>query len=267
MNLFNHLDYKDFLREIIKSQPKGGHGQLRRMVLHLKVHTTLISQILNGPKHLTLEQACSVAGYFGLTDLETDYFINLVEWERAGTTQLKQRLMIRINELKAKASNLDTRLKKDAVLTEQVKAQFYSNWHYSGIRLLTSIDGLNTVPAISERLDLPKEFVAKIIEFLMESGLVVSDNGRLKMGPSRTHLASGSPFLINHHRSWRLKNLSRAHSLGQDELMYTAPFTVSIADAELIRAEIIAFIENVTARVVKSNAEDGYCLGIDLCKF
>ena len=267
MILFNCLEYKGFLRSVIETQPNGGHGQMRRIALHLKVHTTLISQIFNGPKHFTMEQACSIASYFGLTDLETDYFLTLVECERAGTTQLKKRLMVRLNEIKIKASNLDTRLSKDTVLSEQVKAQFYSNWQYSGIRLLTSVDGLDSVTAIAERLDLPKEFVAKVLDFLLGSGLVLSEGGRLKMGPSRTHLASDSPFLINHHRSWRLKNLSRAHLLGQDELMYTAPFTVSAEDSQKIRGEIVSLIEKVTDYVVKSPAEEGYCLGIDLCKF
>jgi uncharacterized protein (TIGR02147 family) len=267
MSIFNHLNYKDFLKELLAGMPKAGHGQMRQLSQHLKVHTTLMSQIMNGPKHFTLEQACAVSTFFAMTHLESDYFLTLVEWERAGTKLLKDRLMLRIDDIKTKATSLDARLTKDIVLSEQIKAEFYSNWYYSGIRLMTSIDQYNTPTTIATRLDLPKTLVVQILDFLLSSGLVVSEHSKYSMGPSRTHLSSDSPFQVNHHRSWRLKNLARAQMLGPDELMYTAPFTVSKQDANHIRNDLLAIIEKVTNTVINSEAEEGFCLGIDLCKF
>jgi hypothetical protein len=44
----------------------------------------------NGDRDLTVEQALSLCEFFGFIELEADYFVSLVERERAGTHQLKK---------------------------------------------------------------------------------------------------------------------------------------------------------------------------------
>lgn len=89
MKIFEFQNYKAFIRSMITNHPDLGHGSIKKMAAALRVHPSLISQVLNGIKDLTSEQANDIAGFFCLSELETEYFLCLVDIERAGTTRLK----------------------------------------------------------------------------------------------------------------------------------------------------------------------------------
>ncbi len=74
--------------------------------------------VFNGSKHLTFEQACGVCSFFGFTELETDYFVALVQLDRAGNQEAKTKCKRDIQRLKEKSESLKERLTKDTVLTE-----------------------------------------------------------------------------------------------------------------------------------------------------
>ena len=66
MIIFDYDEYSTFLRAWIESQPRKGRGWARKLALHLKVHPTLISQVLQSKKDLTVEQAQKTAELMGL---------------------------------------------------------------------------------------------------------------------------------------------------------------------------------------------------------
>ena len=82
-------NYKQFLLNLIESYPKRGRGLFLKIASYLNVHSTLISQVLRGSKDFTLEQAFKVAEFFALNRLDTDYFLTLVQLEKAGSHDLK----------------------------------------------------------------------------------------------------------------------------------------------------------------------------------
>ena len=55
----------------------------------MRVHTTLLSHVFRGTKHLTAEQGCALASFLRLAELDTDYLLALIEGSRAGTFELK----------------------------------------------------------------------------------------------------------------------------------------------------------------------------------
>ena len=87
--IFEFEDYKKFVQSWIKASPSGGHGKYREIAKALSAHTTTISQVFNGEKDLTIEQAHLMAEFLGFNALETRYFLLLVQLERAGTHRLK----------------------------------------------------------------------------------------------------------------------------------------------------------------------------------
>ena len=69
-------DFRPYLRAWARAK---GRGEFRKISMALKMHTTLVRQVLNGRKCLTEEQASRLCGYMGLNSLETDYFLKLVQ--------------------------------------------------------------------------------------------------------------------------------------------------------------------------------------------
>jgi len=89
MTIFEFKDYKLFVRHVINTKPILGRGSVKKMAESLRVHPSLISQVLKGTKEFTAEQANEVAVFLNLNELETEYFLCLVDIERAGTARLK----------------------------------------------------------------------------------------------------------------------------------------------------------------------------------
>lgn len=204
-----------------------------------------------------------MSDFFGLSQLESQYLLCLVQIERARTTSLKKFFEKQQHELLQKSENLSHRLKKDHHLNEQTKAIFYSNWHYSAIRLATSIPKLQTPFAIAKHLQLPIKIVNETLDFLVSHELCIEKNGHYEMGPKKTHLESDSPFIDRHRINWRLKSIEQFNKTSKEELIFTAPLTINKKDIPKIRSLLIELIDKVRAAVDNTSPETIACLNID----
>lgn len=265
MIVFEYSDYKKCVNDWITEQKSGGHGQLRQMAIHLKINSVVMSQIFRGNRDLSLEQALGVATFIGLTEMERDYFLLLVQKDRAGTHELKKIFEKQLSVLNTAAQSLKNRVKHQK-FTDEDKATFYSQWYYSAVRLGVSIPSWNSISSIATQLNLDRQIVAKIIEFLLKNKLIVESNGRLQMGPQITHIGHDSPFVIRHHSNWRLKSLQAMESITDEDLHYTGPMALSQSAATIIRKQLIELVEKSTKLASNSDSEVLRCLNIDWFK-
>ncbi len=266
-SFFAFRNYKSLVLNLLAAMPREGYGQFRKIAEHLNVNSVIVSQIFKGDRNLTLDQALELGFYFGFSKLETEYFLVLVQIERSGSHRLKVHLENQLQEIREKSQELKERLPHDKVLTEETKAIFYSTWYYSGIRLLTGVEGMNSVDAIAEHLALPRATVKRVAEFLVAHGLCLEENGKLRMGPQLTHLEASSPLLTRHLTNWRLRGLQNLEPPSSDELFYSAPMVLSTNDVMWVRERLIEVIEAVLARVKNSESERLTCLNIDWFDF
>jgi uncharacterized protein (TIGR02147 family) len=263
MKVFEFDDYKVFVREKLRQSPRGGHGQLSRIAELLNIHTSIFSHVFNGEKELTVEQAFGVCRYFGLTELETDYFVALVMLARAGSHEARLKFKKDVDRLRAQALSIKNRVTSELSLAEADNAQFYSHWYYMAVKLVTSIDGFNSPESIAEKLSLPLGVVNKALDFLTSVSLCVEKGGKIKPGVSKTHLGEDSPQVSRHHQNWRVKGFEKMGLLKPTELFFTMPATLSKDDVIKLRTKIVEFIEECTKAVDCSSSEAFYCMNID----
>lgn len=263
MKIFEYRDYKKFLIEWIKEQPKGGRGQLKKMADGLRVSTTLMSQIISGDKHLSMELAAEVCDYLGMQEKEAEYFILLVEYQRAGAFKLQKIFKNKIEREQKIAAQLQNRIKANKELTSEEKMEFYSSWMYSGIRILSAIPEYSDVESISKKLKLPTNIVAKIVSFLLDHGLCKKENNQITYGPQKTHVGASSPFVNKHHQNWRHQGIYTMDFGRESDLFYTSPMAISQEVAEQIRIMLPSFIEQVMGLANPSESETVRCLNID----
>jgi hypothetical protein len=100
MTVFEYTSYKSYVCDRIKTLPRGGYGEFRRIALALSMHTTTVSQVFRKHKNLTYEQAARLCRLWQMSELESDYFLTLVEWERAGVGELRELLEMRLRRLR-----------------------------------------------------------------------------------------------------------------------------------------------------------------------
>ncbi len=93
----------------------------------------MVSQILKGSKHFTIEQAYDVAEYFAFDETEREYFILLIQKERAGNIRLQKYFEKKILSVKSDSLKIANRIKTEYHFSDHEKSIFYSNWLYNGL--------------------------------------------------------------------------------------------------------------------------------------
>lgn len=263
MEIFKFTDYKKYVLERIANMPKKGRGHLREISLHLEVNSTVVSQIFKGSRDLTLDQALKFTKFWGMSDLESKYFITLVSKERAAGHELKSYYNNELTKLSEQYNQVMQRLSKDGrVINDQEKAIYYSDWAYVGVMALSSIPGYDNLDTIAEYFDLPKTKVNKIIEFLLETGICKKDNDKLGVGSSKIYLGKDSPYINLHRRNWRLKAMEHMDQ-GRDGLHFSNVVSLSKDDKKWIHEKLLDSISQISKRIGPSPEEELACLNID----
>lgn len=256
-------NYKAFLKAVLKTFPKAGRGQSRRLAEHLNVAPIVVSQILSRDRHFTADQALKVCEFFGFDEATSEYFLYQVSIERADTKTLKEFYRKKMQKLRDEAQRIKSHVQGKDVLSDFDKAVFYSNWFYSGVRILISIPGYQNIEAISQYFGLDRNKVGEIVSFLISTGLIVEEKGKLRLGQRSTHIPDDSPLVNNHRRNWRQKAIEKFSSPSEADLFYVSLVSISEKDVETVRKEIMELIKKFSARVAPSAEEKLMCLNID----
>ncbi len=263
MKVFDFTDYKHFLREFILGQPKKGRGQVKALGEYLGIDPSQVSQVLAGSKDFTEEQALLIANFVGLNSLESDYFLNLIKIERAGSKLLADYYRQKRDKLKVDSLDLSQRVNQDKILSDFEKSVFYSSYLYSAVRLASSIGDGQSITEISERFQISRQKVSEIINFLVSTHLCKEENGKYQLGTQHTHVERGSPFLSRHHHNWRIKSLERTDSISDQELQFTGPVSLDQKSFDEIREFLVDVISRSLSKVKKSEPTDVACLLLD----
>lgn len=264
MNIFEESDYKNIIKLIVDQRPEQKRGFFSRLAEHLNINPSLISQILSGPKDFTEEQIVQVCEYMGLSHLESRYILTLLQIERAGSHKLKVIHEATRDEIKNKALDLSNRIEIKQKLSASERSKFYSSWAYSAIHLMTTLQQAPQFKDICERFSFSSERTQEIINFLLETGMVIEKNSKYYPGSVHTHLEKTSPEVTYLHKNWRLRSIETAERLTAEEFMYSCNFTISKKDFLALREELVQVTKKFLRLVDQSHPEDLAQLNIDL---
>ncbi len=267
-DIFSYKSYKNYLNEYIHSQVKGGRGLRMALAKHISVPLSHISQVLNGNSQLSMEQAEGTNEYLGHTNEESQFFLLLVQLERAGTKALKIRLKQHIDQVLERRLILKDRLGVKQTLTREDQAIFYSSWLYGAIHVMLTIPELQYKEALSEYLGISLKRTAEILEFLVSIGLAIqSENNRFLVGTTRIHLSSDSPMISKFHTNWRMlaiRSLEKENL--NNDLHYSSVITISNEDFIKIKSMLVTCIEEVKMIIKDSQAEGVHSFNLDFFK-
>jgi uncharacterized protein (TIGR02147 family) len=265
--IFRYLSYKSFINDHFKAFPQGGRGQAKKLSEYLGVSTVVVSQTLKGEREFSAENAYRVAQFLKLTPIETQYFLKLVDYQKAGSHELKAFILSELKHLQKEGKKVKSKYSKTLELSDEDKFQFYSEKYYSAIRMASSLPSHNTVEDFANHFHLSFEKTEEILDFLLNRNLCVNKNGKIERGPKHTFLPSTSPYIKNHHRNWRIHSLERVDHLDtENELMYTAPMSLSKDAFQKLRENLLQTIADTVKLIGPTEDEVVACLNIDLLK-
>lgn len=262
--LFNFDDYKAYLNAYIASQPNRGYGFKSRLAEAAGCKTAYVAQVLGGAAHFSLEQAEGVNALLEHSEDESDFLLLLVQSARAGTENLRRRLRQQIKTARERQTNLKQRFRVRNELSESELTEFFSRWFISAVHIAATIPRLKTREAIREALGLDASLVKEALEFLVGKGLIEEKDGLLRPGSTRIFVGKDSPILKMHHANWRQKAVQALDRAAVDEnVHFTAVYSLSAADAARIRERLIREIEAVRKVIAPSPEEELHAFTVD----
>jgi uncharacterized protein (TIGR02147 family) len=262
-SVFAFDDYRAYLRKRIESE-ETSRGLITRMANAAQCQRSHLSRVISGTLHLTPDQALGLTRHWNFNDDETDYFLTLVDRDRAGSPALRARLGNRLQASRRKQEDLTKRLKRMEVIPTGIDSTYYSAWYWSAIHILVSIPEFQTIEAISRRLALPDLMVKNCLEALEQQGLVKNSGKNWKIGSASIHLPRNTPVIGVHHNNWRQRAVMDAVQPGSDGVHYTVVQSLSVRDFEKLKAMMLRWIDEYAAVASPSQEQELICFACDL---
>jgi uncharacterized protein (TIGR02147 family) len=261
-NIFSYLEYKEVIRAQVSAN-REERGYIAKLADAAGCQRSFLSQALHSTVHLTPDHAMGLALFWNLSELEREYFMELVLFNRSGSKQFRKISEEKLKRLREQSENIGLRLKKVSPLEEAAQLRFYSAWHASAIHILLTIPEFQTISALARRLAVSEFLVSDCLSMLQQMGLAEQREGRWSAAHSDMHLSKDSPIAWLHHSNWRTKAVADSREGPRDSVHYTALYSLSRADFERLKALCLHWIEESRQLVQPSVEEDLACFVLD----
>ena len=262
--VFEFNDYRRYLIDTLDAEQ--GRGKRSRLAEALNCQPAFVSRVLKGEADFSQEHAVVINSFFSHRDEEANYFMALLDYSRAGTKSLKDFHWKKLQDIKSKRQIVSERIGIKENLSDADQMTYYSAWYYAAVHILLMIPEMRSSQRLAERLKLPIPLIKDILEFLINVGLVVSDQNGISIGRTRIHLKSDSPMISKHHINWRLRAMQMLENRDAENLNYSGPICISREVAAQMKEMILKFLTEAEPLIKGAKDEEVYCLDIDFFK-
>ncbi len=261
--VFDFADYRSFLKHQIHESERGFQTKLAKT---MGCQAIYLSRSLKGDAQLTEEQGFRAAKFLELSKGEMEYFLDLVRLGRASDPDLVVYLNLRLKTKAEEFREVAKRVSGEALaISLESKVEYYTSWKYSTLHLATSCSGLQTDKALAQRFSLEIDEVNKIMQFLIDAGLVSKENDKYKFAGSSLHLSKASPLHKVFQRERRNLTARALEKSQNDSLHFSSAFATSRLHCLTIRESLLAIIEKTHLELASTQPEDLQIMTIDFC--
>ena len=261
-SIFDFHDYKKCVQYLLTARSKT--GARTALAKAAECQSGYITQVLNGSAHFSLEQALKISRHFGLNDDQSQFFLDLVSYGRAGTEELRRHFRHKLDAARVQQAVLKNRFKEQDKLNPSDEAMFYSSWHYGALHVATTLPNCRTELGMSEHFGIPLQRVNEVVQCLERTGLLVRDRRGLQIGPTEIFIGSGSPLISKFHTNWRMQAIQSLDRYSERDLHYSSVLTASFEDIARIREMMVKLIEQIRQIIRDSKDEGCFSYGFDL---
>lgn len=260
--IFSFEDYRPYINLKLLDYPQEGRGVKLQLSKFLNVQTTLISSIFSGKTLLQMDQALLMGQFFQLSSFETEYFLALVEMERAGSKNLRDFYYKKIKKMQLEQKEIDAALLFEKNhLDEKVRKIYYSNWSYVALHMLLATKKNITLESAAQSLGLRLDETYRRVDFLLTHCLLKKVGEEYHSGTHHIHLSRNHQEVLQHHANWRIKTIDHIARSGvenennNEDLHYSVVMGISRQDAKWLREQLIHLVAKNSEMIHHSKEE------------
>jgi len=259
-----YTDYRKLLQDWISDLPNRGRGVRSQLAQAMGCRIAYVTHVLSGRAELSAEQAEAATRHLGWIGVEKEFFLLLVQFNRAGTPALREFYSVQLQKLKHRMERQNSKLGIRGTLGKEAQAIYYSHAHYTAIHMLALIPEMQTTTAISKRLGIAERTVSEILAALTQMGLLKREGARFVPTESAIHLEKNSPFIPQHHTNWRLRAIeSFSNSRNEENMHYSYVVTCGKKDLEKIKTRMREALRGVISEIKDSPDETLTAINLD----
>jgi len=260
-SIFSYDDYKDFIRDRVKHVNKW--GSLTSFANRVGIQRSYLSRVIHSGVQITPDQAYEISRHWDLSDREREYFMTLVDLARAGTKSYKDHLVDKLQALRKKHEDLSRIVPRRPPDMSSYGNLYYSQWFWSAVHIIVSIQKYQTPSAIASRLGLPESLVEATLNQLADFGLISCKSKKWHYSSGEIHVPRQSPFVSLHHHHWRSRAVLDSYDSENDSLHYTSVQAISREAFVKIKDLLVSTIEKEEALAGPSRSEELTCFAVD----
>lgn len=264
----NHLIFRceTYLQVILEKLKGEGHLRGYRALLAEAAgcQRAYLSQVLSEKAQLTPDHGEGLCVFWGLNDLESDYFLNLIYLARAATPKLVARLKKKLQQLREEdEASRGTQTSPD-VYDKDFVIDYFLDWVVAATHAFIEVPQFQQIPALAKRLQVDESRIQKALVVLQKLGFASNENGLWKSSVRYFHVADETKFAPLHHLNWHKKaSESILSSTQKSNLNYTALHTLSLEDCAKIKTVLQTALRKSQEIVKPSKEETVACLSLN----
>ena len=264
-SVFLFKTYKAYLKALIEG--KTQRGLMTKLAQAAGCELSYLSRVLSQEIHITPDHAFKIAGALNLNTTERDYFLCLVDLERAGDPTYRDFLKNKLKSMVQQNEDLSKKTSNPITQMNQFEFLYNSNWAYCAIHLLVSIPHFQSVQKISQRLQIPEPMVQMYLAQLAEMGFVRKRSATTwEYLTGASHTPKNSPLVPMYHSNWRTRAVLDSQNFQNDGLHYTNVQSLSVPCFENIKQLLLSSISEVERLAGPSACEELVNVNIDVFK-
>lgn len=258
-------DYKDYLKSLLNQEEKSW-GLVSKLADACGCQRSYFSRVVNGEVHLTPDHAYNLSRYLNLSETEVEYFLCLLEKDRASTKTYRDRQIAKIKRIREEQEDLQSVVQRPAASFGEKEFFYYSNWIVSAIHILVSIPEFQTVQSISQKLQVDNFTVEHTLQILKSFDLVKYEKGKWQYSSGEMHVPKNSPLVNLHHNNWKQRAMLDSQKLRTDGVHFTVVQSIDAKAWEQIKFKLLEFIGDFAKIAGPADCEDLVCLTLDFFK-
>lgn len=262
--IFKLDEYRSVVLKKLKDESEN-HGYRTALAKAAGCQLAYISHVLNNNAQFTPDHAAGIAEFWALDELETDYFLGLVDLARAATGRLKKQIERKLNKIRSEYENAFLgRLSHQPYNSERV-IEYFIDWAAAATHALIMIPEYQDTASISKRLKIDDVRVNSILSLLQDLGFAQRVGSHWKATSRFFHAGDENKFSQLHHRNWRQYVYEKLNQtqVTSESFHYTAIHALSKEDLKKIKRLMQELLANSRSVVAPSPEETIACMNLD----
>lgn len=250
MAIFHLSSYRSVIEQKIRenSNVKGYRAHLSKS---MGIQTSHFSQVMSGKIDLSADQGSRLCDEWRFNDLEADYFLHLIHYERATSISLKRRLSKHMENIRRSMDGDGVYQVSEKEMKSKDFLAFFSNWVCPAVYALMRVPHIRSESELTKRLELPSESVRGALQDLLAMELIEEDGDWWK--PTKIALAFPSRKIQSFMHDDLRRKAHEIYTSGNTEIIRLG--YMSLIPENLffkLRTEIETFID----KFIRETSED-----------